>query len=59
MKETAEVFNAEGMSIFKDQIHFVAGEAKLKIVDAAPGLYLIKLTDSRANTFTIKFTANL
>jgi hypothetical protein len=52
---TAEIWNSVGQSIYKEAIHFDGGKTNLRIINATPGLYLLKLTDSKTQTFILKF----
>lgn len=51
----AEVWSAVGVNIFKDQLYFTNGVDRLHVVNAAPGLYLLRLTDNKNRQFILKF----
>jgi hypothetical protein len=53
---SAKVFNATGITIYKSELQFSQGKAKLQLNGVVPGLYMILLTDSTGNSFTMKFT---
>ena len=51
----AEIMNATGQKVYNGQLHFSEGVAKLSMGNVAPGLYLVKLIDSKQRTFMLKF----
>jgi hypothetical protein len=51
-----EILNAIGASIYKERIEFVNKHATFKLNNLSTGNYLLKLTDSKNNRYTIKFT---
>ncbi len=53
-----EVWNVVGKSIYKGKVDFSSGIAKLDLHQNIPGLYVIQLSDSAGNRFTLKFTIN-
>ena len=52
----AEIWNVLGLRIYKGALEFKAKSATIKMNDLAPGNYLLRLSDSRAKYYTIKFT---
>jgi len=51
----AEIWNAEGVNIFKDNLTFTGGTDQLYIANPVPGLYLLRLTDDKGREFILKF----
>jgi Secretion system C-terminal sorting domain len=50
-----EVLNIVGQSVFTSKVIFVSGRNNVKLLDVAPGLYLISLSDSKGRNFKFKF----
>jgi hypothetical protein len=51
----AEIWNAIGVSIYKNDILFNNGTNQIRLANISPGLYLMKLTDSDGRRFIFKF----
>ncbi|MBS1525536.1 MAG: T9SS type A sorting domain-containing protein [Bacteroidetes bacterium] len=51
----AEIWNEVGMAVYQDELQFTGGKDQLHMMNAAPGLYLLRLTDSKNRVFTLKF----
>ena len=51
----AEIFNAIGVSVYKNNLLFSSGTDQIRLVNVVPGLYLLKLTDSEGRKFIFKF----
>lgn len=51
----AEIWNEVGMAVYQDELQFSGGRDQLHMMNAAPGLYLLRLTDSKNRVFTLKF----
>lgn len=51
----AEVLNGTGEQVLNQQVIFESGTTQLDISSMPPGLYLLRLTDSRAQTYSVKF----
>jgi hypothetical protein len=43
------------MIVYKADILFIAGKVQLNMNSLNPGLYLMRVTDAHAETFTFKF----
>ncbi|MBS1525537.1 MAG: T9SS type A sorting domain-containing protein [Bacteroidetes bacterium] len=52
---TAEIWNEVGIAVYQDELQFSGGRDQLHMMNAAPGLYLLRLTDSKNRVFTLKF----
>lgn len=50
-----EIINATGLSVFKGQLRFEGGISHLAMPDKIPGLYLLKITDTKGYSSSIKF----
>lgn len=51
----AEMWDAIGRSIYKEQIMFPSQTSSLHMRNVVPGLYMLQLTDSKGRTFKFKF----
>jgi len=51
----AEVWDVTGRVLYKDNLQFTDLNAKMRVVNAVPGMYLMQLTDSKAQIFRFKF----
>ncbi len=51
----AQIWNASGMNIFRENLQFTNGLDQLHLINAMPGLYLLQLTDSYGKVFNLKF----
>jgi len=51
----AVIMNATGEEVYKNTLQFTGGTSQISIDNMPPGLYLIKLTDNKSQTFTMKF----
>ncbi len=52
----AEIWNATGQKVFDGSLHFDGGKTEFSMMNKVPGMYLLNLTDSKGEKFTIKFT---
>ncbi|MBS1525538.1 MAG: hypothetical protein JST19_07805, partial [Bacteroidetes bacterium] len=52
---TAEIWNEVGMEVYRDNSQFSGGRDQLHMINATPGLYLLRLTDCKNRVFTLKF----
>jgi hypothetical protein len=50
-----EVFDAIGKLVYKSNVHFTTTEMPLNIQNTSPGIYLLKLRDSKGRNFIFKF----
>ena len=51
----AEVWDVTGRVLYKDKLQFTDLNAKMRVVNAVPGMYLLQLTDSKGQIFRFKF----
>ena len=51
----AEVWDVTGRVLYKDKLQFTDLNAKMRVVNAVPGMYLMQLTDSKGQIFRFKF----
>jgi len=53
-----EIWNAEGKILSAKMLQFNGGITHLNVQDVTPGLYLLKLQDSKGKIFIVKFVVN-
>ncbi len=50
------VLNAAGQQVQKVELNFTDGKVKLNLRNVTAGVYLLLLTDSKGDSYTLKFT---
>ena len=51
----AEIYDVVGRSVYKDQLRFSSGKTNLRMVNGMPGMYMLRLKDSKGRMFMFKF----
>jgi hypothetical protein len=51
----AQIWNAVGEQVYKGDLLFNGGKDQIRLANVAPGVYLLKLTDSEGRRFIFKF----